>query len=246
MPDQRPYHPWVWIMCLFIFIGLIAVAFAIGAFVAALIAALQTDNVLEWHEKGSCGASDNPCVIGKEAEHNGCQYFHKKTGAACESPCFRPEEECESNANTHKCLNTHDGWGAHHECVGSHCYGTCTTANDCPALTNVTVEFLDEITVGPFSFGFNVTCELQRCVYEFDVAVIPVGGDSMGCTSDPNYNNQCMGILDRAEPFAPCLESTAICRRNGPDGDDTLQLDACRFEFKCARAIGLPQFNILF
>lgn len=236
-----------WMTCLsLIFLCCVAAGLlALGALIASIFAAVHTDHVLEWHKCDRCGPSNNPCVQGLKHDLHGCQSFHKPTGTSCDSVCYRPENTTNSSRDTHICINTHDGHKGTHMCVGSECQGTCNTVNDCPDLTEITVDFDNTTIFGPLEFGFNKSCELNMCVYEFDVALIPgFGNTTTGCSDDPFYHKQCAGIIDPAEPFRDCLESTAVCRTSGIDADDTFAVDACYFTFKCARAPGLPQFNI--
>lgn len=218
---------------------------------------------LEREEK--CDALDNTCVKGYW-NHHGCELRHEKNGHKCTSPCYRPEDETESEEGHHVCQTTHDGYRECHMCVGSECLGICEEAEECPDLTNLTVEFINHVNVGPFSFGFDKSCQHNRCVYKFDVAVFPgLFNPAFGCSVNPYFHTQCLGILNVAEPFRSCLDTSTICRsaaeevkrsitsgieiengllpRQHADQDNNLVVDACLFTFKCAPATGLEQFN---
>lgn len=244
--DRPKFNGWMTCLGVIFICCVIGGLLALGALIAAIFAAVQTDDVLEWKECAACGAPNNPCMKGLKHDKHGCQLFHKPNGAKCESPCFRPEPESNSSAEHHMCSTTHDGYQACHMCIGSECLGTCNNVYDCPDLMNVTVDFDEETQAGPFSFGFNVTCELSMCIYEFDVALIPpFFGDASGCSNDELFHKQCKGILDDAEPFKNCLDTTTLCRSAFIDADDSFHVDACYFSFKCAPAEGLEQFKVL-
>ena len=225
----------------------ILIGFAIGIIIPSWLIYCNTNNVLEWKKDSKCDPKNNDgCWQGIRHNIHGCECSRRENGHACNTTCFRPENVTISGMETHQCMTTIEDCGKSKrtQCMGSSCFGTCNHVNDCPELTDITSDFLGESEFNGFSFGFNVTCELSMCIYEFDVALFPgFANTTSGCTNDPLYHKQCKGLIGPDEPFRECLDSTAVCRAGGQDADDTFQIDACYFSFKCAGAPGLPQFN---
>lgn len=255
-------------------LAVLAAGLALGALIAAAIAAAHTDDV-EWVKCKDCDpAISDGCDYGIWNDIQGCGVGYHKNNHHCQSTCYRPENETESGKTHHWCTTRNEDWQKCHPCVGSSCYGVCETVNDCPALTNVTSDFDNTTNIDDlYEFGKNVSCELNRCVYRFDIARIPgLNNTPSGCSSDPYFVSQCQGLINPNDPLVNCLETTSVCRSaalssepNGGgkkrseeeeeeneervailDQDNNFGPDVCIFSFACAPAKGLPPFFFSF
>lgn len=209
MPPNRRRN-W-FIPCLILMLALFCIFLvALGALIAASIAADRTDDVFKGDECDSCTPPNKPCQQGLKVNGHNCLVLNKKINSTCETSCYAPG----TYHDPQKCQYV----DMELQCVGSTCLGTCATTADCINITSSNAL----LSITP-------DCQGQSCQYSLDVSGFFDTVVEPCDSTNPTFVDICDSLLNASEPLVQdnCFVAAPVC-------SNTSLLTTCVYRFGCA------------